>query len=449
MKRYHFIAIGGAAMHNLALALYKQGHLITGSDDEIFEPSRGRLKKAGLLPESEGWHPEKLDKDLDGVILGMHAKEDNPELKKAQELGLKIYSYPEFLYNHAKDKMRLVIGGSHGKTTTTAMVLHVLNHQKIKSDYMVGAQLKGFETMVSLSEDAEMMVLEGDEYLTSPIDRRPKFHLYKPDAAVITGIAWDHMNVFPTFDNYLEQFREYIRLIEPQGKLIYCNLDADVQQVVGEVQRDDIEYIPYGLPEYKQDENGVSVLYQDKTFPMLVFGKHNLMNMQAARYLCESVGVSTQAFYQAMQSFSGASGRLETLRHSDTTTIFRDFAHAPSKLKATINAVKEKDPNRRLIAVMELHTFSSLNKDFLPHYKDSMNEADTKVVFYSPHTLQLKRLPELSKLEVKEFFGSDDLEVITEVKELQQFLSRQDYRHTNLLLMSSGNFGGLDLEEVK
>lgn len=449
MKRYHFIAIGGAAMHNLALALHNQGHTVTGSDDEIFEPSRGRLKKAGLLPETEGWHPEKLTEDLDGVILGMHAKEDNPELKRAQELGLKIFSYPEFLYNHAKDKKRIVIGGSHGKTTTTAMVLHVLNKQNIKTDYMVGAQLKGFDTMVSLSDDAEMMVLEGDEYLTSPIDRRPKFHLYKPDIAVITGIAWDHMNVFPTFDNYLEQFREYIRLIEPQGKLIYCELDEDVQKVVGEVQRNGIEYIPYGLPDYAQDEKGLSILYQDKRFPMMVFGKHNLMNMQAARHICESVGVTTDEFYRSMESFSGASGRLETLHNAESTTIFRDFAHAPSKLKATINAVKEKDPNRRLIAVMELHTFSSLNKDFLPHYKDSMKEADSKVVFYTPHTLQMKRLPELSKQEVKEFFGSDDLEVITDSKELQQFLKNQNYQNTNLLLMSSGNFGGMDLEEVK
>lgn len=444
----HFIAIGGSAMHNLALAMHKKGYHITGSDDEVFEPSKTRLKNAGILPEHEGWFPEKLNKELDAVILGMHARADNPELTRAKELGLKIFSYPEYIYEETKNKTRIVVGGSHGKTTITAMILHVLNFHKIDCDYMVGAQLAGFDTMVKLSENAKIAVIEGDEYLSSPIDRRPKFHLYKPDIAILSGIAWDHINVFPTFDNYVEQFRIFVNLISENGVLVYCAEDAEVKKVAEETSNN-IKKLPYSVPEHTI-ENGVTTLvpHPSSFVPLSIFGKHNLMNLNGARMVCNQIGVSDEMFYEAIQSFKGASNRLELLFKNEHTTIFRDFAHSPSKLKATTAAVKEQYPNRKLIACMELHTFSSLNEDFLAEYKGAMDKADVAIVYYNPHTIEHKKLKPITTEQVKNAFARNDLQVFTNSQELMNALKAAGFYDTNLLLMSSGNYDGVDVKNI-
>ena len=450
--RVHFIAIGGSAMHNLAIALCQKGITVTGSDDEIFDPAKSRLEKYGLLPKEFGWHPERITKDLDAVVLGMHARIDNPELLKAQELGLKIYSYPEYLYEQSKDKLRIVVGGSHGKTTTTAMILHVLARCGIEADYMVGAQLKGFEVMVRLSHTAKVMVIEGDEYLTSPIDRRPKFHLYKPNVAIITGIEWDHINVFPTFDIYREQFSKFIDLIEPidgiEGTLIYCDEDAEVHRVAVENKRTDIQKLPYVCPEHRV-ENGVTYLGVHGGTPLQVFGHHNLLNMTAARLACRQVGVTDEQFDEAISTFEGASKRLELVKKNDTCAVYKDFAHAPSKLRATIHAMREQYPDRRLVACMELHTFSSLTQEFLQQYAHSMDEADVRYVYFSQHALQLKKLPPLNPEEVKKAFGGN-VEVFTDSKALVDSVITlfRDNENKNLLMMSSGNFDGIDFAQL-
>ncbi len=459
--KVHFIAIGGSAMHNLAIALCQKGINVTGSDDEIFDPAKSRLEKYGLLPESFGWHPERITPDLDAVVLGMHARIDNPELLKAQELGLKIYSYPEYLYEQSKDKMRIVVGGSHGKTTTTAMILHVLAKCGIEADYMVGAQLKGFEVMVRLSHTAKVMVIEGDEYLTSPIDRRPKFHLYKPNVAIITGIEWDHINVFPTFDIYREQFSKFIDLIEPNGTLVYCDEDKEVHRVAVENQRTDIQKLPYVCPEHRVD-NGVTYI---GNIALKIFGHHNLLNLTAARLACRQVGVTDEQFDEAISTFEGASKRLELVKKNDTCAVYKDFAHAPSKLRATIHAMREQYPDRKLVACMELHTFSSLTQEFLQQYKNAMDEADVRYVYYSKHALQLKKLPDLHPDEVKAAFGGN-VEVFTDSKRLldclialmHEWLTRQHSNNqtikqssnqgVNLLMMSSGNFDGIDFAQL-
>ena len=441
--KVHFIAIGGSAMHNLAIALHKKGDVVTGSDDEIFDPAKERLNRYGLLPAEEGWHPEKLDHSLDAVILGMHARADNPELLKAQELGLKIFSYPEYLYEQAKDKKRVVIGGSHGKTTITAMILHVLQHHNVDCDYMVGAQLEGFEVMVKLSESARIMVFEGDEYLTSPIDRRPKFHLYKPDIALISGIAWDHINVFPTFDNYVEQFRIFAAMIPSSGVLIYCTEDAEVKKVAESVSGK-VRIVPYALPQFVV-ENGTTTIFHDgKTTPLMVFGKHNLQNMNGARLVCKELGLTDDQFYEAIKSFKGAAKRLELVDRNDSTAVYKDFAHSPSKLKATTMAVKEQFPDRKLVACMELHTFSSLTKEFLLQYKGAMDEADLAIVFFSPHAIALKRLPAITEEMVLEAFGNKNIRVYTDSEILYRDLLELNWHNANLLMMSSGNFNGID-----
>jgi len=449
MMNYHFIAIGGAAMHNLAIALHLKRNQITGSDDEIFEPSKGRLIKYGLLPQEFGWHPEKITKDIDAIILGMHAREDNPELAKAKELRIPIFSYPEFLFEQSKNKTRIVIGGSHGKTTITAMILHVLDQLHIETDYMVGSKLAGFEVMVKLTETAPIIVLEGDEYLSSPIDRRPKFHLYKPNIALLSGIAWDHINVFPTFDIYKNQFKIFMDLIEPNGALAYCSDDVELNTLIKSA-RPDIDIMPYDLPSYKLNEqsNQSIIIYDGKEYPMMVFGKHNLRNLEGARRICSKLGVVTKDFYQAIASFSGASNRLETIGKNDSCTIFKDFAHSPSKLKATTNAVKEQFVGRKLIACMELHTFSSLNAEFLNQYQGAMDLSDTAIVYFNPHTLKHKQLADISEEQVKQAFAREDLEVFTDSELLVQRLLKESWVNKNLLLMSSGNFGGVDYNEL-
>ncbi|HTK18682.1 MAG TPA: Mur ligase family protein [Mucilaginibacter sp.] len=446
--RVHFIAIGGAAMHNLAIALHKNGFEVTGSDDVLFEPSVSRLARHGILPQEAGWYPEKITKDLDAIILGMHARIDNPELLKAQELGLKVYSYPEYVYEQSKDKLRVVIGGSHGKTTITSMILHALQAAGKDFDYLVGAQLEGFDTMVKLTKEASIMVIEGDEYLASPIDRRPKFHLYKANIAVISGIAWDHINVFPTFQSYIDQFKIFIETIQPGGTLIYSQTDAVLDEVVAD-DRSKVHKEPYALPEYVI-ENGVTTILSDgKKYKLQVFGEHNLLNMQAARLVCEKLGITKAEFYQYITSFRGAARRLELVGKSDMATVFKDFAHSPSKLQATIHAVKAQFPERKLIACIELHTFSSLNKDFLGEYAGTMDEADEAIVFIDRKTFEQKKMEPYPAEVVKQAFAKNNLTFFNDPKLLLAQLEKAKLANTNLLMMSSGNFGGIDLVELK
>lgn len=434
-------------MHNLAIALYKKGYLVTGSDDEIFEPSKGRLAKYGLLPYKDGWDEENIHSGLDAVILGMHAKADNPELLKAEKIGLRIYSYPEFLYEQAKNKTRVVIGGSHGKTTITAMILHVLRVNGVDCDYMVGAQLEGFDVMVKLTEEAPVMIFEGDEYLTSPIDRRPKFHLYMPDIALLSGIAWDHINVFPTFENYIEQFTTFIKLITPGGKLIYCNEDEELRKICPLV-RTDIDLLPYSFADHFIREGKTFVRYNDDTIPLELFGRHNLLNMNGARIVCNQLGIDDDHFYKAIRSFKGASKRLELVRKNDQTSVFKDFAHSPSKLQATIKAVKEQFPERKLVACMELHTYSSLSKEFLSHYRGTMDLADEAIVYFNPHAIQIKKLPDLTPEQVRLGFSNEKLEIFNDSKLLSERLLAENWKNKNLLMMSSGDFDGTDLSDL-
>lgn len=446
--RVHFIAIGGSAMHNLALALHAKGYHVTGSDDTIFDPSRTRLEKKGLLPEAFGWFPEKISNKLDAVILGMHAKADNPELLKAKELDLTIYSYPEFLYQQAKHKTRVVIGGSHGKTTITSMILHVMHYHGREVDYMVGAQLEGFETMVRLTEDADFMVLEGDEYLSSPIDRRPKFHLYKPNIALLSGIAWDHINVFPTYENYVEQFDIFVNEITNGGAIVYNQEDPEVKKVV-EGSPNPIKKYPYKTPAY-QVEYGTTLLQTPEgLMPVEIFGKHNLNNLEGARWICQLMGIDADDFYEAIASFSGASKRLEKLAESATSVAYKDFAHSPSKVMATTRAVKDQYPDRQLLACLELHTYSSLNPEFLYEYNSALDAADTAVVFYSPHAVEIKKLQPISEEQIAKAFQRDDLVIFTDPSKFKEYLFSQNMENKSLLLMSSGNYGGLDFEAVK
>ncbi len=444
----HFIAIGGSAMHNLALALHHKGYTVTGSDDVIFEPSKSRLAEKGLLPDEFGWFPEKVTANLDAVILGMHAKPDNPELLCAQELGIQIYSYPEFLYEQSKNKTRVVIGGSHGKTTITSMILHVLNYHDREVDYMVGAQLDGFERMVHLTEENDFIVLEGDEYLSSPIDRRPKFHLYKPNIALLSGIAWDHINVFPTFENYVEQFRIFVDSIVKGGSITYNAEDNEVQDVV-EASENSIRKLPYHTPLYSIKDGQTLLETPEGAMPMEVFGKHNLSNLAGAKWICQNMGVDEDDFYEAIATFKGASKRLEKIGEGTSSVVYKDFAHSPSKVSATTKAVKEQYPERRLIACLELHTYSSFNAEFLKGYKGALDAADVAVVFYLPESVKIKRLQEVTPDQVTAAFQRDDLKIFTKASQFHDFVFNQNFENTVLLLMSSGNYGGLDLEAVR
>ncbi len=447
--RVHLIAIGGSAMHNMALALHEKGFKVTGSDDEINEPSKTRLKNAGILPKEIGWFPEKITSDIDAVILGMHAREDNPELIKAKELGLKVYSYPEYIYEATKDKTRVVIGGSHGKTTITAMILHVLNFHKIDADYLVGAQLEGFNTMVKLTKEAPIAIIEGDEYLASPIDRRPKFHLYKPNVAILSGIAWDHINVFPTFENYVKQFEIFVNLIETNGSLIYCNEDLELQKVAANSGlSNNIEKIPYSIPKHRID-NGITYIEEsEKEIPLQIFGNHNLMNLNGAHLVCNKLGLTDTQFYEAIQSFKGAAKRLELVSKTDSFAFYKDFAHSPSKLKATTQATKQQFTNRKILACMELHTFSSLNETFLAEYDGAMNDADEAIVYFNPHTIAHKKLKPITEEQVLNYFNRKDLKVFTDSNILVTYLKTKSLKNHVLLMMSSGNFDGIDFKQL-
>ena len=440
----HFIAIGGSAMHNLAIALKDKGYQVTGSDDAIFEPSKSRLERKGILPAELGWFPEKLTSDIDAVILGMHAHADNPELAKAKELGLKIYSYPEFLYEQSKEKTRVVIGGSHGKTTITSMILHVLNFHQKDIDYMVGAQLEGFDCMVKITNDNDFMILEGDEYLSSPIDLRSKFLLYQPNIALISGIAWDHINVFKTFDDYVEQFRKFVASITPGGVLVYNEEDAEVVKVVLSAENY-FRKIPYKTPEY-EIVNGIVNLKTDMgEIPLSVFGKHNLLNMEGARFICSQLGIMEEEFYEAIMSFKGASKRLEKVERKDGGLLYKDFAHAPSKVKATVSAFAEQFSKTETFGFLELHTYSSLNLVFLEQYDHAMDGLDNAVVFYSEDALKIKRMEPISPELIKEKFKNENLKVFTNAENLHQYWETLDKSKGAFLMMSSGNFGGLDL----
>lgn len=445
--KVHFIAIGGSVMHQLAIALKRKGYIVTGSDDEIFEPARTNLEQHGLLPAETGWFPEKISRDLDAVILGMHAREDNPELQKARQFGLNIYSFPEYIFQESTGKRRVIIGGSHGKTTTTAMIMHVLRHCERRFDYLVGARLEGFEQSVEIS-DAPVIVCEGDEYPASTLEKRPKFHFLYPHIAVLTGIAWDHINVFPTFDNYLEQFSIFIQKIEPGGVLIYNETDDDLNRLIEMNQRDDIRYIPYGIPQHKINNGQTAIQIGNKYQALQVFGTHNLLNLNAAYHVCIELGISSEGFAKAIEGFKGASRRLELLSANGTSNVFRDFAHAPSKLRATTQAVKAQFPDRKLIAVFELHTYSSLNENFLSEYRDALNDADEAVVYFSTHALEIKRLPMLDVSKIREGFGNDELHVFNDREQLLEWLRQRELQNANLLLMSSGNYDGIDVVEL-
>ena len=441
--RIHFIAIGGAAMHNLAMAVAtKAGYIVTGSDDEIFDPARTHLQEAGLLPEEMGWHPEKITSDIDAIILGMHAREDNPELVRARELGIKIYSFPEYLYEQTKDKIRIVVGGSHGKTSTTSMILYVLQHLGIEADYMVGAQIEGFERMVRLSDTAKYAVFEGDEYLTSPLDLRSKFLWYHPHVAILTGIAWDHINVFPTFEGYVDTFRKFVDGIEENGTFIYYKHDANLCEIASQA-RPDIQLVPYeaynnSTPSYTTPHNAT---------PFKIFGRHNMENLQAAALACQQIGVKLEDFYREISTFTGASNRLELIDEIGTNVAYKDFAHSPSKLRATVNAVRERYPEKQLVAAMELHTFSSLMADFLPQYEGCMAQADVALVYFNPKVIEHKRLTPITAEEVRKAFGTENVEVFTDSQLLQERLRSLTYDNTALLMMTSGTFDGVNIPE--
>lgn len=444
--KVHFIAIGGSAMHNLAIALSRKGIEVTGSDDEIFEPSKSRLAKQGILPEIIGWNPELIDDTLDAVILGMHAREDNPELLAAKNRAIPIYSYPEYLYEQSKAKKRIVIGGSHGKTTITSMLLHVCKKQQLDVDYMVGAQLDGYDCMVKLTEDSEYMILEGDEYLSSPIDRRPKFHLYQPHVALISGIAWDHINVFPTFENYVEQFDIFCSIVERNGSLVYNNNDEEVK-TIAEKYRGQLNLQPYVIPKFNVKTNGTIVAYKGQSYPLEIFGSHNLQNMMGAMHLAGHLGINNETFLTSMFDFTGAGKRLQKVVENESFVMFKDFAHSPSKLKATTQAVKEQYASRKVIACMELHTFSSLRKDFLPFYRDCMSAADHALVYFSPEVVAHKKLEPLNLDEVQQAFGGNVV-VKNTTEDVLSYVSNLKSDNTVLLMMSSGNFDGIDYDAL-
>lgn len=446
-QKIHFIAIGGSVMHNLAIALKQAGHDVTGSDDEIFEPSRSTLAKHGLLPAKEGWNPDSLTKDIDVVILGMHASKDNPELLKAQSLGLKIFSFPEYIFNQSQDKQRVVIAGSHGKTTITAIIIHVLTHCKRKFDYVIGARVRGIENTVKLS-DAPVIIIEGDEYLSSPLDPTPKFLRYQHHVGLISGIAWDHANVFPTEEEYVRQFDLFADQTPKGGILVYCEQDS-MALIIGKKERGDVIEVAYKSHSHTSDNNGQFYLTNGKEkFPIKIFGSHNYQNIAGAKEVLKRIGVTDEQFFQAIQSFQGASGRLEVIKENGATTIYKDFAHAPSKVKATVKAVKEIHPSRDLFACVELHTFSSLNKKFLPQYKDSLKNAQIPVVYFNPDKVKAKKLEPINESDIKSAFANQSIRVFDNSEALQKFILEQNWKNKNLLMMSSGNFGGIDISKL-
>lgn len=446
-QKIHFIAIGGSVMHNLAIALKQEGHTISGSDDEIYEPSRSILKQHGLLPENEGWHPDKITPSLDAVILGMHAKKDNPELVKAQQLGVRIFSFPEFIFEHSKDKQRIVIAGSHGKTTITGIIVHVLNYWKRNFDYVIGARIKGIENTVKLT-NAPFIIIEGDEYLSSPLDPTPKFLRYQHHVGLISGIAWDHANVFPSEEEYVKQFDLFADQTPKGGILVYCEQDS-MALMIGKKERSDVLEISYKSHAHASDNNGQFFLTNNKErYPIKIFGNHNFQNISGAKEILKKIGITNDQFYEAISSFEGAAGRLQRLKANDFSVFYKDFAHAPSKVRATVKAVKEIYPSRDLVACVELHTYSSLNKKFIPQYKDSMKSAQLPIVYFNAEKMKAKNLEPLTEADIKSAFSNPSLQVFQDPGNLEDFLLKQQWKNKNLLMMSSGNFGGINVMEL-
>jgi UDP-N-acetylmuramate: L-alanyl-gamma-D-glutamyl-meso-diaminopimelate ligase len=443
----HFIAVGGAVMHSLAIALKRQGYQVSGSDDKIADPARTNLRNEGILPDTDGFFPAKITADLDAVILGMHARIDNPELMRAQELKIPIFSFPHYIYEVSKHKKRIVIAGSHGKTTITSMVMHVLHTNGLDIDYIVGAKVKGFDTGVCLSTDAPIIVIEGDEYLASPIERESKFMFYHPHIALITGVAWDHINVFPVYEDYVNQFRKFANSVEAGGSVSYYSGDKELQKIFSDYSGN-ARVLPYTALNYEVRGNKTYVKTAEAEYPMIIFGTHNMQNMEGARTVCHEVGITDHQFYTAMMSFEGAANRLEKLGENAQTVVYKDFAHSPSKLQATVNAMKEQYPARKLTAVMELHTFSSLNKDFLQEYHGGMDKADTAIVFIDHEAMKLKQMPPLDPQLIVSSFGREDMKVFSAKEELQSYLLSQNWKENNLLLMTSGQFGGMDVKAL-
>jgi len=445
--RIHFISIGGAVMHNLAIALKKNGHTVTGSDDEIYDPARSRLKKEGLLPESEGWFESNIQPELDLILLGMHARADNPELKKALELNIPINSFPEFIYNQSKEKTRVVVGGSHGKTTTTSMIMHALKTADKKFDYLVGAYLDGFENMVSIS-NAPVMVVEGDEYLSSAIDRRPKFFHYQPQLSVLTGIAWDHMNVFPTEENYFDQFKGYMESLAENSTVFWYAEDPQLERLA-DLYGKKVKMIPYSThPHLIEDDQWFLQDEEGEKYPIQLFGGHNMANFMAAKLICLELGMEEKVFLDRMKNFQGAKKRLQLIAKNDGQYFYQDFAHAPSKVRATVKSFRERFPNDPICAVVELHTFSSLNQEFLPQYSGALDNADIAIVFFSPHTLKMKRMPPLNPEIIRKHFGKNDVLVVNSAEELENALLQNRKTGIHYLMMSSGTFGGTDLKAL-
>lgn len=445
-KRYHFIAVGGSVMHHLAIALHRSGHTVTGSDDGFFDPSKTNLQRFDLLPKQVGWFPEKISLQLDAVVLGMHARADNPELKRAQELGLPIYSFPEFFYKYSQDKQRVVIAGSHGKTTITSMILHVLRESGRKFDYMVGAEVEGFDGMVQLS-DAPVIILEGDEYLTSPLDLTPKFLHYHHHIALISGIAWDHANVFPTEEFYVKQFELLADATPKGGSLAFYEEDA-MASIIGNKQREDVNALSYSTHPHEIRDNQVYLITSLGRVPVQVFGSHNMQNISGAYKVCKRLGITKEEFYKAISTFKGAAKRLQHMAEKGNTVVYRDFAHAPSKVEATVRAVQERFPDKKLVACLELHTFSSLNRNFLPKYQQTLGNADLPAVYYNPQVVENKRLDPFTEQDVADAFGHPNLRVFTESRLLEAWVRQQDNTNTVFLLMSSANFGGIDLQQL-
>lgn len=449
-QKIHFIAIGGSIMHSLAIELKQQGVEVSGSDDEIFEPSRSRLATHGLLPKEEGWFPERIHKDLDAVIVGMHAKADNPELQRAQSLGIPVYSFPEFIYRFAEDKQRIVVAGSHGKTTITSMIMHVLKHYGRSFDYVVGAKVEGFDNNIRLSEEAPVIIIEGDEYPAAVFKPEPKFFYYHPHITVISGIAWDHANVYPTEDEYVRQFEKLADLGSVKaGSIVYNKEDARLSSIVEGKERPDVSLIPYQTHPYRVQNGLYELKLPNKShLAVEIFGKHNMANIAAAKAVCMRIGITEDMFYEAIRSFKGAQRRLQLISQSPAISVFSDFAHAPSKVKASIGALKERNPERRLLACLELHTYSSLNRNFLPQYKDSMKAADLRAVYFNPAKLLQKGLPTLHADDIRNAFNDPELQVFDDSRQMQEFIEKQVEPGMNVLLMSSGNFDNLDLQAV-
>lgn len=444
--RIHFIAIGGAIMHYLAIAIKNKGHEVSGSDDHIFDPAKSNLEKNGLLPNKLGFFADNISANMDAIVLGMHARKDNPELLEAQKLGLKIYSFPEYIYENSKDKQRIVIAGSHGKTSITSMIMHVLKKAGRDFDYLVGSQLKGFEGNVRITQEAKEIIIEGDEYLSSAIHPEPKFLSYKPQIALLSGIAWDHINVFPVYSDYVKQFSLFAESMCKAGILVYNSEDPEVNRIANE-HSNRLNLYEYSTPKHEVSKHQTFLVKEDgKRIPLRIFGKHNLQNLQGARRVCNAMGIGDDVFDEAISDFEGAANRLTPVQVGDNNAIYKDFAHSPSKLKATIKAMKDQYPDRKLTACMELHTYSSLNKNFLEEYRDSMNEADQAIVYYSPEVVALKKLPAISPDDIKEGFCRSDLNIIQSRDELQNLINKQDWQNRNLLMMSSGDFGGTDIK---